>query len=127
VNPNLDWSVRGIKVGVMFRVIPQGQQAWLGVLFRMLIFLAVLFQIAFFFVPDLHPDLAHYRFAERRQALSNYARKQTPQTLAAWKEEMRLLNAHRGNQALLVLIAFLTVDGVAVYFLWNYGDRKRLP
>ena len=113
----------------MFRVIPQGRQEWLGVLFRMLIFLAVLFQIAFFFAPDLHPDLDHYRFAERRKALVNYATLKTAYAKAAWDEERHLLDVHTRTRALLVLAAFVAADGVAVYFLWNYGDRKprKLP
>lgn len=104
------------------QTIPHDKKEWLGAFFRILIFLAVLAEGWCFL--GLHL-VDRYRYQERRKAMADWARQQTPETKALWDAEKRLLSVHQDHRALFVIASFMFVDGVMVYFLWNYGEKKR--
>lgn len=74
----------------------------------------------------LRNDIANpFRRAERQRAMLAWGQTKSPEATAAWKEEMGLLKAHIAKQDLLTVTAFLVIDGIAVYYLWNSGRGRK--
>jgi hypothetical protein len=93
-------------------------------LYRIFIVLILLFQIGWFLIPDLNTLLDPYRYEEREKALMIWEKEKTPESKAVFDNERHLLYVHRQNRALLIFTVFLVIDGIGIYYFWNYGVKK---
>jgi hypothetical protein len=91
------------------------------------IVLALLVQASWFLYPSLlyTKTMAFpYRYDERQKALADFVREKSPETRLVFDQERPLLNKHLQCRAGLSSILFLVVDGVGIYYLWNYLRRR---
>jgi hypothetical protein len=91
--------------------------------YRVFIVLMLLCQIGWFLIPDLNELTDSYRYKERWASFTNWATLKTTESKAAFDHERHLLGVHIRNRAIFLFGAFLIVDGLAIYYLWNRGQR----
>lgn len=108
----------GTKVQLSLTAMPN----WFG---KALFILILIVQVGWLLSPRLSKLSHPYRLAERRNALLEWGRTKTPESKAIWDKERMLLDSHLGIQAVLVLAAFVVVDGVGIYLLLNPRRGKQ--
>ena len=92
---------------------------------RFVIVLALFFQVGWFLLPSLNILADPYRYDERQKAGVDWMREKTPETKAVFDQERRLLRAHLRTRAFVAFSIFLVVDGVGIYYFWNYGHKRK--
>lgn len=97
---------------------------WIG---KVLFVLIVIAQVGWIVSPRLNKLSHSYRLAQRRKAMYEWRQTNTPESRAIWDRERELLDAHLGIQSMLILAAFVIVDGVGIYLLLNHGRGKKKP
>jgi|SRR5208337_2754990 len=95
---------------------------------KVLIVLAVLAaQFVWFAWPrvSLHGAVVEepYRNAERMEALRAWLLHPSATTEAANKRENEMLYTHLARRGLVELAALALLDGVGLFYFWNYGKR----
>ena len=92
---------------------------------RIIIVLLLLLQVAWFLQPgDRLAD--PYRYKERQKAYLDWMRDKTPESHAIFQKERGRLYDHQGLVAIVTVLSFLVLDGVGIYYFWNYGIRKTM-
>ena len=93
--------------------------------YKVFIVLMIICQIGWFLIPDLNTLSDSYRYEERWATFTNWAALKTPESKAIFDHERHLLYVHRQNRAYLIFAIFLIVDGVGIFYFWNYGQKKK--
>jgi hypothetical protein len=95
-------------------------------LYRFLIVFVLIFQIVLFICLNTYLNaLADpYRYEERRNALMNWGNTHTPESDAVVDRKLKLLDEHIQNKAIIMFAVFLVIDGIGIYYFWNYGIKS---
>ncbi|HEY1719425.1 MAG TPA: hypothetical protein VGH42_14190 [Verrucomicrobiae bacterium] len=75
-----------------------------------------------------HGAMVDTRFhrQERIAAFEEYHDHPSAATKATFDEEMRLMHKHEDWKLYLRLGLFVVVNGIGIFYYWNYGNRKTL-
>ena len=86
----------------------------------------LLFQIVLFIGLNTHLNTLgdQYRYEERRNVLMNWGNTHTPESKAAFNGEVKLLDEHLLNTAIIMAAVFLVIDGIGIYYFWNHGIKS---
>jgi len=95
-------------------------------LYKFVIVLVLFFQVALFISLNTYLNAlgVPYRYEERRSALMNWANTHTPESMAVFDREVKLLDAHLQKRAIIMFAVFLTIDGIGIYYFWNYRVKS---
>jgi hypothetical protein len=95
---------------------------------KTIIFVILILELAWFFCPrfSMHGRVLDeaYRNAERKTALYAWVEHRTPETKAAYDEEVKLLDRHMEMGALTILAAGLVINAAGIYLFWRYAPTK---
>jgi hypothetical protein len=88
--------------------------------------LVLLFQIVLFISLNTNLNALGdpYRYEERRNALTNWGNTHTPESKAVFNGEVKLLDEHLLNRAIIIVTVFLVIDGIGIYYFWKQGIKS---
>jgi len=95
-------------------------------IFRLVILLLVLAELAWFVLPSHKPLMGDsYRNRERMEALNQDSHIHTPATWSAAQNEIRLLYEHDSKRKMTVMAILVVLDAALILFFWNFGRRNK--
>ena len=90
----------------------------------LIIFFILLPSLASILIPAGQPK---YRLRERIEAMEAYTLNPSAATKAARDGEFARLHQHERTVGLVLIPMVLAIDGMAIYFFWNYSQKKHGP
>jgi hypothetical protein len=96
-------------------------------IFRLVILLVVLAELAWFVLPSHKPLMGDsYRNRERMEALNEDSHVHTPATWLAAQNEIKLLYEHDSKRKMTVMAILVVLDAALIFFFWNFGKRNKI-